>query len=80
MKWKQRNGKIIDAKDMEVGHIKNCIKMLKEQLEDKPDYVDGGDSDGAYWAGICENRINDEVEENIKNTIRLFKQELKLRK
>jgi hypothetical protein len=80
MKWKQKNGVLIDIKDMQVGHLKNCIKMLKRQLEDKPDFVDGGDSDGAYWAAISENRYNDSLAEDIKNVIRLLQKEIRSRK
>lgn len=36
-KWKTKDGDVLFIKDMETSHIKNCIKMLKQNM---PDHYD----------------------------------------
>ncbi len=31
MKWKTQTGKVLDIKNMEINHIKNCIAMLERK-------------------------------------------------
>ena len=33
MKWKTKDGRELDIKNMETSHIKNCIRMVERNLE-----------------------------------------------
>lgn len=80
MKWKTKDGQIIDIKEMTETHIKNCISMLSRQLDNDPGFTCyDGDSDGAYWASKCEDNHNIEVRLNLNLAIGLFEKELKRR-
>jgi len=80
MKWKTKDGQIIDVKDMSTKHIKNCLKMLEDKLDEDPGFfADMTDSDGAYACASCEDRMNNEIRDYLNAGINGFKQELKIR-
>ena len=80
MKWKTKDGQILDVKDMTTDHIKNCIKMLETKLDEDPGfYADMNDSDGAYACASCEDRINSEIRDYLTTGINEFKKELEVR-
>ena len=78
--WHMKNGRSIAVEDMEISHIKNCLKMLNKRLEEDPgDQVYMGDSELAEEAVESENRLNQETRENIHRWIDHFEDELKRR-
>lgn len=80
--WYMKGGKSIAVWDMDVSHIKNCIKMLEKLLKEKPaDFggPDPDDSDGTYWGKLSEERHNAELEEKIHGWLDRFDDELKKR-
>ena len=80
MKWKTKDGKILDVKDMTTDHIKNCLKMLEDKLDEDPGYfADMNDSDGAYACASCEDRINTDVRTYLNAGISGLKKELEVR-
>lgn len=80
MKWKTKDGQILDVKDMTTDHIKNCIKMLETKLDEDPGfYADMNDSDGAYACASCEDRINSEIRDYLNTGISGLKRELQVR-
>jgi hypothetical protein len=80
MKWKTKDGRILDVKDMTTDHIKNCLKMLETKLDEDPGFNScDSDSDGAYWCSVSEDRINSQIREYLNNGIDGLKNELKIR-
>lgn len=76
MKWKTKQGKVMDISDMEDSHIINSINMLKRRLKTKPcRQVYGGNSDYAEMAVEEENRVNDNIAEDIEDIIWHLKDE-----
>lgn len=80
--WYMKGGKSIAVSDMEVSHIKNCIKMFEKLLKQKPVSYGGpdpDDGDGSYWGQLSEERHNELLEEKIHNWLDRFDDELKHR-
>jgi hypothetical protein len=79
--WHMKGGKSIAVQDMDISHIKNCIKLLESQLKKRPvDYgPDPDDGDGAYWGKLSEERHNAETAENIERWLDRFDDELRHR-
>ena len=78
MKWKTKDGQILDVKNMTTQHIKNCLKMLENKLDEDPGFfADMTDSDGA--CASCEDRINSEIRNYLEQGISGLKAELQLR-
>ena len=80
MKWKTKDGQILDVKDMTTEHIKNCLKMLETKLDDDPGFfANMTDSDGVYACASYEDRINSEIRDYLNAGISGLKKELKNR-
>lgn len=78
--WHMKDGKTIAVSDMEISHMKNCIKMFEKKLKEDPgEQVYMGDSDFAADAVDSENRLNEETRENIHRWIDHFEDEIKRR-
>ncbi len=77
MKWKTREGDILELSKMTDSHLVNACKMLKRQLASKPGYMSYmGNSDHAADAVELENRQNEEVEDNLRGAIWNLEQEI----
>lgn len=77
MMWRTKNGDVVYLKEMTTTHIENCIKYIKKVIENRPQvYSVDSDSDGAYFAHICEERQNDEREEELNKIIEEMEEEL----
>ncbi len=80
--WKTRDGKKLKPSEMEDGHIRNCISLMKRNINDASDnFCDySGDADGAYWAGICNDRDTQDYIDHAEAVIEEFEKELESRK
>lgn len=80
--WVTSSGQKLKYSEMEESHIKNCIKMMQRQLEARPPEAnaDSGDSDGAYWAKVSEDRHNERLANSIERTISELTNELERRR
>lgn len=74
MKWKTLDWKILDIKDMNENHIKNCIKQLQSRITDPADVV----WYETLWTSFTEIAIIEE-NERIEKIIEEFEKELKSR-
>lgn len=80
--WYMKGGKSIAVSDMEISHMKACIKMFERFLRNKPVSYGGpspDDSDGSFWAQHAEERDNDALEEKIHAWIDRFEDEIRQR-
>lgn len=79
--WKTKDGKKMKPEDMETSHIKNCVRMLERQLANRPDEYAYGEPDGdmAQDAFHAEIRHNDQLEEDLREAVKIFEHELKRR-
>jgi len=62
MKWRTKDGRIIDIKTMETAHIKNCVAMLEKagyvSIEDFSASVSAmGSLNGEYAQMAAENEV-----------------------
>jgi hypothetical protein len=39
MKWKTKNGELVEVYDMDTNHIENTIKMIEKKMEKAEDFV-----------------------------------------
>ena len=74
MKWKTLDWDILDIKDMNENHIKNCIKQLHSRITDPADVV----WYETLWTSFTETAI---IEDNkrYEKIIEEFEKELKSR-
>ena len=61
--WRTQDGRYLDPEDFDNNHLLNTIKYIERLQAEDPGEAGycPGDSDGAYWAGVCEDRHNDNV-------------------
>lgn len=74
MKWKTLDWDIMDIKDMNENHIKNCIKQLQNRITDPADIV----WYESLWTSFTEMAVIEE-NERIQKIIEEFEKELKYR-
>lgn len=80
--WHMKDGKSIAVSDMEISHMKNCIRMFERFLRNKPASYGGpgpDDGDGSFWAQHSEEAHNERLEERIHNWIDRFEDEIRKR-
>lgn len=78
--WTTRDGKRLNIRDMQTSHIRNCIRMLERQLSQRPAYMPYmGDSDYADDWVESEERHNEQLAEDIQESMQHFERELRRR-
>lgn len=78
--WVSQDGRTHLIADMPTKYIWNCLGKLQRQLETKPERaVYTGTAEFAEEAVELENRMNDELEQRIRDKINQFEAELRKR-
>ena len=75
MKWKTKEGKVLNHYDMETSHIENCIKQLQKRLNAVHDFIAAEECQHYAFSQAQAEEMN----KKISSAINMFENELRLR-